>query len=119
VHSVEVFSSVNSSRSDSRARPVNSSVASGNAMTEKITFRDRWRSNERNLKRDTWRASGGGVQCDRTLCPRPVRSTGASGQHDSSSTLFLTALFFEVAYKYVFGRFGEDSLGHFDSLTSS
>jgi hypothetical protein len=39
VRPVEMFSSVNSSRPDSRARPVNSSVASGHAMTEKITFR--------------------------------------------------------------------------------
>jgi hypothetical protein len=34
-------------------------------------------------------------------------------------SLFLTALFFGVAYKYVFGQFGELSLGHLDSLTSS
>jgi hypothetical protein len=54
---VKVFNSVNSSRLDSKARPVNSSVASSHAMTEKITFHDRWRSNERNLKRDTWQAS--------------------------------------------------------------
>jgi hypothetical protein len=59
------------------------------------------------------------VQCDRTLCPRPVSSTGASGQHDSSRTLFLMALFFGVAYKYVFGLFEVISLGHFDSITSS
>jgi hypothetical protein len=64
VRLVEVFSSVNSSRPDSRARPINSSVVSGHAMTGKITFHDRWRSNKRNLKWDTWRASGGGAQCD-------------------------------------------------------
>jgi hypothetical protein len=52
-------------------------------------------------------------------CPRLVSLTGASGQHDSSSNLSLTALFFGAAYKYVFGRFAEDTLGHFDSLTSS
>jgi hypothetical protein len=40
VRLVEVFSSVNSSRPDFRARPVNSSVASGHAMTKKITFCD-------------------------------------------------------------------------------
>jgi hypothetical protein len=30
-------------------------------MTEKITFCDRWKLNERNLKRDMWRALGGGA----------------------------------------------------------
>jgi hypothetical protein len=77
-------------------RPVNSSVASGHALPKKVTFHDRWRSNERNLKRDTRRASGGGARCDRTLCLRPVSARRAV-------SLFLTALFFGVAYKYVFG----------------
>jgi hypothetical protein len=81
-------------------------IASGHVMTEKITFCDRWKLNERNLKWDMWRALGGGAQCNRTLCPRPVRSASASGQHDSSNTLFLTALLFGVAYKYMFERFG-------------
>jgi hypothetical protein len=52
-------------------------------------------------------------------CPRQVSSTGVSGQHDCSSTLFLMALFFRGADKYVFDRFEEVSLGHFDILTSS
>jgi hypothetical protein len=34
-------------------------------------------------------------------------------------SLSLTALFFGVAYKYVFGWFGESTFGHLDSLTSS
>jgi hypothetical protein len=61
VRPVEVFSNVNSSRPDFRARSVNSSIASGHAMTKKIMFCDRWRSKERNLKRGTWRASSGGA----------------------------------------------------------
>jgi hypothetical protein len=81
-------------------------------MTEKVMFRDRWRLNERTLKWDTWRALGGGARHDQTLCPRPVSTRRAV-------SLFLTALFFGVTYKYVFGRFGEVSLGHLDSLTSS
>jgi hypothetical protein len=69
-----------SNRTPRVTRPVNSSVMSGHAMNEKVTFRDRWRSNERNLKRDTWRASAKLCRYDRTLWPCPVDQTCASGQ---------------------------------------
>jgi hypothetical protein len=58
---------------------VNSSIASDHAMTGKVMFRDHWRSNERNLKRDTWRASAKSRRCDRMLWLRPVNLTCASG----------------------------------------
>jgi hypothetical protein len=51
--------------------------------------------------------------------PDTMSTSGYNNQCAGSNTLFLTALSFEVAYKYVFGRFGEVSLGLFDSLTSS
>jgi hypothetical protein len=103
---------LDSNRTPGVTRPVNSSVASGHALTEKVTFHDRWRSNERNLKLDTWWASVKSRRCDRMMWSRPVSARRAV-------SLFLTALFFGVAYKYVFSWFGELSLGHLDSLTSS
>jgi hypothetical protein len=56
--------------------------------------------------RDTWHSSGKSCRRDRTLCPCSVRSTDASGQHISSNTLFLTALFFGAAYKYLLASLG-------------
>jgi hypothetical protein len=38
-------------------RPVVAWSASDHTLPESVTFRDRWKSNERNSKRDTWRAS--------------------------------------------------------------
>jgi hypothetical protein len=38
------------------------------------------------------------------LCPRPVSSTGVSGQRTQSSFLSLTALSLWAGYKYLFGR---------------
>jgi hypothetical protein len=110
---------LDSNRTLGVTRPVNSSVASGHALTKKVTFHDRWRSNEQNLKQDTWRASAKSRRCDRTLWPCPVDLTCMSGQHAQSSFFVLTTLFFGVAYKYVFGQFGKLSFGHLDSLTSS
>jgi hypothetical protein len=77
---VEVFSSMNLSRPDSKARPVNSSVVSGPAMTDS-TFHDCWRSNKQNLKWDTWRASAMvrdvTGRCVRVRSDRPARLVSA------------------------------------------
>jgi hypothetical protein len=76
---------LDSNRTPGVTRPVNSSVASGHALTKKVTFHDRWRLNEWNLKRDTWRASAKSRRCDQTLWPRPVDLTCAFGQCAQSS----------------------------------
>jgi hypothetical protein len=76
---------LDSNQTLSVTRSVNSSVASGHALTKKVTFHDRWRSNEQNLKWDTWRESVKSGRCDRTLWPRPVDLTCASGQRAQSS----------------------------------
>jgi hypothetical protein len=76
---------LDSNRTPAITCPVNSSVTSGHALTKKVTFHDRWRSNERNLKRDTWRASTKSHRCDRTLWPCLVDLTCASGQRAQSS----------------------------------
>jgi hypothetical protein len=54
-------------------------------------------------------------RCVRVRSVRPARLISAR----RAVSLFLTALFFRVVYKYVFGWFGEGALGHLDSLTSS
>jgi hypothetical protein len=76
---------LDSNRTLGVARPVNSSVTSGHALTKKVMFHDRWRSNERNLKWDTWRASAKSRRCDRTLWPRSVDLTCASDQRAQSN----------------------------------
>jgi hypothetical protein len=76
---------LDSNRTSGVTRPVISSVASGRALTKKVTFRDRWRSNKQNLKWDTWRASVKSRRSDRTLWPHLVDLTCAFGQRTQSS----------------------------------
>jgi hypothetical protein len=56
---------------------------------------------------------------DWTLRPRPVSSTSVSGQYAGSSNLFLMALFFGAAYKYLLAGSKRTLLDFFDTLTST
>jgi hypothetical protein len=49
--------SLDSDRTLALSRPVVAWSASGHTLPESVTFHDRWKSNERNSKRDTWRAT--------------------------------------------------------------
>jgi hypothetical protein len=62
--------------------PVVTWSASGHTLPESVTFRDRWKSNERDSKMDMWRASAKSCWCGRTLAAsgrsdQCVRSTRA------------------------------------------
>jgi hypothetical protein len=67
------------------ARPVVAWRASGHTLPKSVTFRDYWKSNERNSKRDTWRAS------HEVALVRPdagrVRSTRAERHLESNGSI--------------------------------
>jgi hypothetical protein len=74
--------SLDSDRTLALSRPVVAWSASGHTLPKSVTFRDHWKSNERNSKRDTWRASrevtlvrpdAGRVWSIRLACPINTR----------------------------------------------
>jgi hypothetical protein len=74
--------SLDSDRTLALSRPVVACSASGHTLPESVTFRDRWKYNGRDSKRDTWRASTKSHWCDRMLAAsdrsdQRVRSTRA------------------------------------------
>jgi hypothetical protein len=62
------------------SHPVVAWSASGHTLPESVTFHDRWKSNEQDSKRDTWRASAKSCWCDQTLAV-----SGRSGQRVRSA----------------------------------
>jgi hypothetical protein len=59
--------SLDSDRTLALSRSIVAWSASDHTLPEIITFHDRWKSNERYSKRDTWRASVKSQWCDQTL----------------------------------------------------
>jgi hypothetical protein len=101
--------SLDSDRTLALSRPVVVWSASGHTLPESVTFRDRWKSNEWDSKRDTWRSLGKSRRRDRTLT--------ASGQHGQNSFfLFLIALFFGVAINICLAGFGTSLSWLFEHL---
>jgi hypothetical protein len=91
--------SLDSDRTLALSRPVMAWSASGHTLPESVTFCDRWKSNERDSKKDTWQASAKSRRSNRALWPRLVDQTSVSGQRAQSGISSLTALFSRDAYK--------------------
>jgi hypothetical protein len=93
--------------------------ASGHLSTCVTSFLDCWRLCGSGLNAYTWQRSNRAVRRDRTLWPRQVVSTYASGQPDSSRVKCLTTILSWGRLYILVDRSWVRSLRHFDILTSS
>jgi hypothetical protein len=94
-------------RSSVAVRPIISSDASGHGVDDVLTNSRPMEIDVRYLNRDAWQTSVR-LDCnDRMLGLRLVDLTGASGRYAEYPFVFITALSFEGAYKYMLAGLGE------------